>query len=121
MNDFKYRPDNFPPIVKNLIIIIVLVWVAQLALESQFQITEKIMLYPIMPQRLHDILVASNAMEPAQKFEPYQIATHMFAHSPQIIFHIVFNMLALWMFGQILENVWGPKRFLLFYFLCGIG
>ena len=121
MNDFKYRPDNFPPIVKNLIIINVLVWVAQLALESQFQITEKIMLYPIMPQRLHDILVASNAMEPAQKFEPYQIATHMFAHAPNMFFHILFNMFALWMFGRILENVWGGKRFLFFYLACGVG
>jgi membrane associated rhomboid family serine protease len=45
----------------------------------------------------------------------------MFAHSPQILFHIVFNMLALWMFGRLLENIWGPKRFLLFYLLCGIG
>jgi rhomboid-like protein len=45
----------------------------------------------------------------------------MFTHSPQIFFHILFNMLTLWMFGRILENVWGPKRFLLFYLVCGVG
>ncbi|MER3463664.1 MAG: rhomboid family intramembrane serine protease, partial [Chitinophagaceae bacterium] len=57
----------------------------------------------------------------APQFRPYQIATHLFAHDPSNFFHIVFNMLALWMFGRILENVWGGKRFLLFYLLCGIG
>jgi membrane associated rhomboid family serine protease len=45
----------------------------------------------------------------------------MFSHSPQLFVHIIFNMLGLWMFGRILENFWGPKRFLLFYFACGIG
>jgi rhomboid-like protein len=45
----------------------------------------------------------------------------MFAHSPQTLFHIVFNMFTLWMFGKVLENVWGGPRFLLFYFACGLG
>lgn len=97
----QYRPDNFPPIVKNLIIINALVFVAQLTLH----ITDKLVLYPIQ----------------APQFRPYQIATHMFAHSPDMFFHIIFNMLALWMFGRILENVWGGKRFLFFYLMCGIG
>ena len=107
MSDFKYyRPDNFPPIVKNLIIINVLVWVAQLLLENQYHLTDKLMLYPIQHE----------------KFEPYQIATHMFAHAPfPALYHILFNMFGLWMFGKILENVWGPQRFLLFYLVCGVG
>lgn len=122
MSDFRYtRPDSFPPVVKNLIIINVLVYIAQLTLESQFHITEKIQLYPIMPQKLHDILVQSNVYTASQGFEPYQIATHMFAHSPVLFVHILFNMFALWMFGRVLENVWGPKRFLLFYLICGVG
>jgi len=74
-----------------------------------------------MPEQLHDILVANRIYEPFEKFYPYQIATHLFAHSPQMIFHIVFNMFGLWMFGRILENAWGPKRFLLFYLICGVG
>lgn len=122
MSNFRFtRPDNFPPIVKNLIIINVLVFVAQLTLDKQFGITERISLYPIMPAQLHEILVANRLYEPFEKFYPYQIATHLFAHSPRMIFHIVFNMFGLWMFGRILENVWGPKRFLLFYLVCGVG
>jgi membrane associated rhomboid family serine protease len=106
MNDFRYyRPNNFPPIVKNLIIINVLVYIAQLTLDSQFALTDKLALYPI----------------DAPEFEPYQIATHMFTHSPQLFFHIIFNMLGLWMFGKELENRWGPKRFLTFYLICGVG
>lgn len=120
MSDFKYyRPNAFPPIVKNLIIINVLVWVAQQMFAKQYHITEYISLYPIMPQQLHEILVFNNVYTDYEKFRPYQIVTHMFAHGP--IFHILFNMFGLWMFGRVLENVWGPKRFLLFYLVCGVG
>jgi rhomboid-like protein len=128
MSEFKYyRPNSFPPIVKNLIIINVLVWVAQLILENQFQLTERIALYPVMPEQLHDILVYNRVYDSHEKFSPYQIATHMFAHAAYnprggiIFYHILFNMFALWMFGRVLENVWGAKRFLSFYFACGIG
>jgi membrane associated rhomboid family serine protease len=122
MSNFRYtRPESLPPIVKNLIIINVLVFVAQLIFKDPFNLTDKISLYPIMPQQLHDFLVESRLYSEADKFYPYQIATHMFAHSPSMIFHIVFNMFALWMFGRVLENVWGPKRFLLFYLACGVG
>jgi membrane associated rhomboid family serine protease len=118
MSDFKYhRPDNFPPIVKNLIIINVLVFVAQLIYDREggaltYRLTNAIALYPIG----------------TPEFKPYQIATHMFAHSSYNpysqnieFFHILFNMFSLWMFGRILENVWGHKRFLLFYLVCGVG
>jgi rhomboid-like protein len=115
MSNFKYtRPTSFPPIVKNLIIINVLVWIAQLVLdkhdESYSWLTSKLALLPI-----------------GLGFEPYQIATHMFAHATYdaaghiILYHILFNMFGLWMFGRILENVWGGKRFLIFYLACGVG
>jgi membrane associated rhomboid family serine protease len=52
-------------------------------------------------------------------YKPWQLITHMFLHGD--FSHILGNMFALWMFGSILENVWGPKRFLLFYMLCGLG
>jgi membrane associated rhomboid family serine protease len=120
MSDFRYyKPNNFPPIVKNLIIINILVWVAQQMFDPKYHITEKIALYPIMPQALKDIVLHSPGLEDYYGFHPFQIATHMFAHGP--IYHILFNMFALWMFGKILENVWGAKRFLLFYLACGIG
>ena len=120
MSDLRYvRPDNFPPIVKNLLIINVLVYVAQLTLNNQFHITEKLMLYPLIPDELQNILVQEEVRGAGQKFEPYQIFTHMFAHGP--IYHILFNMFSLWMFGRVLENVWGPKKFLFFYLVCGVG
>jgi len=54
-----------------------------------------------------------------QQFWVWQIATYMFLHGG--IFHIVFNMLALWMFGAELERIWGTRYFLKFYFVTGIG
>lgn len=122
MSEFKsYRPNNFPPITKGLIIINVIVYIAQLTLDKYINLTDRISLYPIMPQKLYVFLVKTGYLDIDEKFYPYQIATHLFAHSPQMIFHIVFNMLGLWMFGRILENMWGPKRFLLFYLVCGVG
>ena len=101
------RPDRFPPIIKNLIILNVLAWIAQLSLDSQYQITVKGALWPV-----------STPM-----FEPYQVFTSMFLHAPslEMFFHILFNMFALFMFGRVLENVWGPKKFLFFYLACGVG
>lgn len=104
MSDFRYyRPQNrFPPIVKGLVIINVLVFAAQNLVRS-FDLTGLFALQPIE----------------SGQFQPYQIATHMFTHGS--IPHILFNMIGLWMFGSELENLWDSKRFLLFYFLCGIG
>lgn len=99
----QYRPNDFPPMVKNLMIINALVFLAQTLLRSSINLTDLLALYPV------------NSPE----FEPYQIATHMFAHGS--FQHILFNMFSLWMFGRLLENVWGPKRFLLFYLVCGVG
>jgi len=97
------RLQKDTPVVFNLIIINVLVYAAQKLIGNK--VTDAIALYPV-----NSVL-----------FKPYQIVTHMFAHSPQMIFHIVFNMLALWMFGSLLERFWGPKKFLIFYLVCGIG
>jgi membrane associated rhomboid family serine protease len=121
MSNFRFtRTDRFPPIVKNLIIINVLVWVAQLIYDKKdgltMWLTSKIALFPIGDP----------------DFKPYQIATHMFAHSSYTVspgspdgriyfFHILFNMFGLYMFGRILENVWGSRRFLFFYLACGVG
>lgn len=112
MSNFRFtRTDRFPPVVKNLIIINILVWVAQLIYDKQWGLTIKLALWPI----------------DTPYFEPYQVATHMFAHATYDIagrvsfFHILFNMFGLYMFGRILENVWGHKRFLFFYLACGVG
>lgn len=52
-------------------------------------------------------------------FQPFQLITHMFLHGS--FTHIFFNMFALWMFGSVLERYWGPKRFLIYYFITGLG
>ncbi len=55
----------------------------------------------------------------ASNFHLYQFVTYMFLHANPT--HIFFNMFALWMFGVVVENVWGPKKFLFYYISCGIG
>lgn len=55
----------------------------------------------------------------SEHFMPVQILSHMFMHGGFL--HLLFNMYALFLFGQVLENVWGPKRFLFFYMVCGLG
>jgi len=104
MSDFRYyRPSNFPPVVKYLIIVNVVVFAAQYLLDSRLDITTHFALWPIG----------------SPPFRAYQIFTHMFTHGG--LWHILFNMYALWMFGRILEGVWSAKRFLNFYLICGIG
>lgn len=103
-----YRPPSFslfPPVVKNLLIANVLFFVATWVLGGTYNIDLTNIL------GLH--YIGSSA------FKPYQLITYMFMHGG--IAHILINMFALWMFGYTLENFWGPKRFLLFYFVCGIG
>ncbi|MCG2616091.1 rhomboid family intramembrane serine protease [Terrimonas sp. NA20] len=122
MNDYRYtRPEQFPPIVKNLIIINALVFVAQLLFDSQINLTHKLAMWPIIPEQLKAQLILSGIITDDQTFKPYQIATHFFTHSTSSFFHILFNMFTLWMFGRTLENIWGPKRFLFFYLCSGVG
>ena len=104
----QYSPTGFkvlPPVVKNLIIINGLMFLATLALRNSLGID------------LNDILGLKYFKSTA--FEPYQLITYMFMHGG--VEHIFFNMFALWMFGSVIENYWGPKRFLIFYFVTGIG
>ncbi len=108
MNFQQYRPGGFrilPPLVKNLIIINALAYLATLALGRAFGID------------LRDILGLHYFA--SEKFAPYQFITYMFMHGD--FMHILFNMFALWMFGSILENVWGPKRFLIYFLVTGVG
>ena len=104
----QFRPSGFsllPPVVKNLLIINFLFFIATIVLESKFGID------------LIDILGLH--FPGSEKFAPYQIITYMFMHGG--FAHIFFNMFAVWMFGNVLENYWGGKRFLIYYLLTGIG
>lgn len=95
---------NLPPVIKNLLIINVIVFAADFVLENMgINLTQYLALFNIQ----------------SEYFRPFQFVTHMFMHGD--IMHIFFNMFALVMFGRMLEMVWGPKRFLIFYFVTGIG
>ncbi|MDG2139069.1 MAG: rhomboid family intramembrane serine protease [Flavobacteriales bacterium] len=102
-----YRPSNFkelPEVVKNLLIINGLCFLATISLNNLGFDLVKIF-------GLHQFQ--------SPDFRPHQIITHLFMHGN--LTHLFFNMFALWMFGKILENIWGAKRFLTYYMITGIG
>ena len=94
-----------PPVVKNIILINVLMLLADYAAKSVFGIDLTRVLGLYFPR--------------SEQFMPLQIVTHMFMHGG--FAHLFFNMFALYMFGQVLENVWGPRRFFVYYIVCGLG
>jgi len=103
----EFRPTRFqilPVVIKNLLIINGLFFLAQNTIGKNLI-------------NFEDIFALHTFQSPL--FEPWQFITHMFLHGG--VDHILFNMFALWMFGSILENLWGPKRFLTFYIVCGLG
>jgi membrane associated rhomboid family serine protease len=104
-NNFGNRFQQTTPVVLNLIIINVLVLFAQMAFGGSEPLNS-----------VNDLFALHHYK--SEMFRPYQIVTHMFMHGG--FFHLLFNMLALWMFGSVVERVWGPKRFLLFYLICGV-
>lgn len=104
----QYNPAGYrllPPVVKNLLIINGLFFLATLSFETAFRIN------------LVDLFGLHYFG--SELFRPYQFVTYMFLHAD--FQHILYNMFALWMFGYLLENVWGPKRFLTYYIITGIG
>lgn len=106
MNYTRSPFANTPPVVKNLVIINVLMLLATWVLQSRENSIDLIQILG-----LHYI--------GSPTFKPYQLVTHMFMHAG--FTHLLFNMFALWMFGRVLENVWGSKRFFAFYFITGLG
>jgi membrane associated rhomboid family serine protease len=96
--------NAIPPVVKNLIIINIIMLLATYILSMR-----GIDLTSILGLRYFQ----------SPEFRPYQLVTHMFMHGG--FTHLLFNMFALWMFGRVLEGVWGPKRFFIYYFVTGLG
>ncbi|MDO5576939.1 MAG: rhomboid family intramembrane serine protease, partial [Fibrobacter sp.] len=95
---------NMPPVTKNIIIINVIFYLASMV-APRFGINLNEWL------GLHFFL--------ASDFSVYQLFTYMFMHGG--LMHLFFNMFAVWMFGRIMEQAWGAKRFLIYYLACGIG
>ncbi len=96
--------SHLPEVVKNLLIINGLFFLATWTLQNQGIDLTKIF-------ALHQFQSAD--------FKPHQLITHMFMHAD--FTHLLFNMFALWMFGKTLENMWGGKRFLTYYMITGFG
>ena len=105
MNGYGRGILGLPPVVKNIIMLNILMILAYYAANSVFGIDLNSLLGLYFPK--------------SEQFKPLQIVTHMFMHAN--FMHIFFNMYALFIFGPILENVWGPKRFFIFYMVCGLG
>ncbi len=96
--------NNMPTVTKNLLIVNFLAFIATWVLQLRgIDLTAMF--------GLHFFL--------ASDFHIYQFVTYMFLHGG--LTHIFFNMFALWMFGSVIERVWGPRKFLFYYICCGIG
>ena len=103
----NYRPSSFrhlPEVVKNLLIINGLFFLATITLDS-------------MGFDMYLFFGLHQFQSP--DFMPHQLITHLFMHGN--FTHLFFNMFALWMFGKVLENVWGGKKFLIYYMITGLG
>ena len=94
-----------PPVVRNLIVINLIIWVASIVLLRR-------------GIDLNDLLGLHYFA--ADKFRLFQLVSYIFLHSTSSLEHVLSNMFAVWMFGSAIEQVWGSRRFILFYMLCGI-
>lgn len=97
---------SIPPVTKNLIIINLLVWLVEA-------------IFPRFGQTIVSVLGLH--FVGASQFNPIQVVTYLFVHSPSTPFHVLFNMFTLWMFGSTLEHIWGSRRYFIYYFVCGLG
>lgn len=121
LRDRYYRPTMFggfsffPPVIKYLMIINGIVYLIQIFL-GQFYFTDSFG----RPRTLESFLVQYFALMPlSDGFLPWQLLTFQFMHGS--FSHILFNMLYMWMFGTELENMWGSRKFLIYYLTCGFG
>lgn len=103
----NYRPQTsftlFPPAIKHLLL------------------TNLVFFLAINTPVVNEILFRYFALWPPVTggFHVWQLISYMFLHGG--LSHILFNLYALWMFGQAIENLWGTRRFAIYYFACGIG
>jgi len=105
MRGFRPSLDSIPVAVKNLIIINILFFLGDQFLGKALDI--------------NFVKLFGLYFFESPYFAPWQLVTHMFMHGG--FSHLFFNMFALFMFGRILEQAWGAKKFLFFYFSCGLG
>jgi membrane associated rhomboid family serine protease len=118
--DNYYKPTGFggfsffPPVIKNLLIINVIVFLVttlaqQVAIDNMHIVTWKDIIFRWF---------ALNPLGEGWNFQVWQLITYQFLHGG--FSHILFNMIGLWMFGIEIEHIWGSRKFLYFYLLCGV-
>jgi membrane associated rhomboid family serine protease len=95
--------SGIPFVTKNLLIINILLWVATWLMQNKVDLVNLLGLH----------------FPGAKDFYPYQFFTYMFMHGS--FTHLFFNMFAVYMFGRVMESAWGPKRFLFYYLVTGLG
>lgn len=119
-----YRPSGFggfsffPPVIKNLLVANVAVFFIGMIIENLsfsgvpgwYYLNRYFALNP---------LTGIDAAQQSYNFQIWQIITYQFMHAG--FSHLLFNMFFLWMFGMEIENMMGPRKFLIFYLTCGIG
>ena len=105
MNGYGRGFFGLPPVVKNIILINVIMLFADYTVKQALGVNLSTILGLYFPK--------------SELFMPLQLITHMFMHGGLV--HLLFNMYALFIFGRVLEQVWGPKRFLAYYMICGLG
>lgn len=102
----NYRPfTGITPAVKILLILNIVMYFLSMFIDSRMHVDTAHLLGLHLPQSVF--------------WRPWQYVTHMFMHGS--FGHLFFNMFALFMFGRILESVWGTKRFIIYYFVTGLG
>ena len=116
-----YQPPTrfsvFPPVIKNLLILNGLVFFAQQVPTTATFLIQWAALWPFsVPEAVRTF---SGAVVQIPGFWPWQLVTYAFLHGG--LWHLLFNMFALWMFGVQIENSWGSRRFAIYYFICVIG
>ncbi|MDR3666914.1 MAG: rhomboid family intramembrane serine protease [Ignavibacteriaceae bacterium] len=118
--DNYYKPSGlggfsyFPPVLKNLLIINAIVFLVtmlagEVAIDSSHIITWRDIIFRWL---------ALNPLGEGYNFQVWQLISYQFLHAN--FTHILFNMIGLWMFGMEIENIWGSRKFLYFYLLCGV-
>ncbi len=99
------------PVVKKLIIACVAIWFI-------FQVVVEQFIFPNLDLGYYFGFVVENVFT---QFFVWQFFTYMFLHDTQGVMHLVFNMLSLWWIGSELESLWGSRKFLTYYLVCGLG
>lgn len=119
MNENPFATSSLPPMVRSLLIANGLVFLVQQIMASQAGLSPMIRYFALWPLGIPDVVPTPQGLVDLPGFAPWQLLTYGFLHGG--IMHLFVNMFGLWMFGRIVEQVWGQNRFLIYYLVCVVG